>query len=291
MHFKEAKGILSDDNSMNIYRGCTHGCIYCDVRSACYQFTHDLQDIEVKENAAQLLEDTLRRKKKRCMIKTGYMSDSYNPYEEELKLTRQCLEIIYKYNFGVSIQTKSNRILRDIDILRKINEKTKCVIQITMTTYDDELCRLIEPNVSTTKERFEVLKVLQENHIPSVVWLSPILPFINDTVENMKGLLDYCEQAKVKGLICYGAGVTLRSGNREYFCSQLDRSFPGKRKLYEQTYGDMYECSSSHGREIMKLVTDFCKQNKVPLNEATFEYIDKFEDKGEGVQMSLFDYL
>ncbi len=291
MHYKEAKGLLSADNNMNIYRGCTHGCIYCDARSDCYQFSHDFQDVEVKKNAAELLEDALRRKKKKCMIKTGYMSDSYNHYEEKLGLTRECLEIIDKYNFGVAIQTKSKLILRDIDILKKINEKTKCVVQVTMTTYDDELCKLIEPNVSTTKERFEILKALQENNIPAVVWLSPILPFINDTVENMNGLLEYCKTTNVKGLICYGVGVTLRNGNRQYFYSQLDRSFPGVKRLYEKTYGDMYDCRSRNDYTVMNMITRFCKQNSVLLNQATFDYMDRYEDKGAGVQISLFDYL
>ena len=291
MHYKEAKGLLSADNSMNIYRGCSHGCIYCDVRSECYQFTHDFQDVEVKINAAELLEDALRRKKKKCMIKTGYMSDSYNEYEADLKITRKCLDIIYKYDFGISIQTKSKLILRDIDILKKINEKTKCVVQITMTTYNNELCKLIEPNVSTTQERFEILEVLHENNIPVIVWLSPILPFINDTVDNMNGLLGYCKKGGVKGVICYGVGVTLRTGNRQYFYSQLDRYFTGTRRLYERVYGNTYDCRSNNEQEIMKMITNFCSQNNVLLNQEAFSYMSRYENKGEGTQISLFDIL
>lgn len=291
MHYKEAKGLLSADNSMNIYRGCSHECIYCDGRSACYQFTHEFQDVEVKKNAVELLEDALRKKRKKCMIKTGYISDSYNKYEENLKITRECLEIIYKYKFGVTIQTKSKLILRDIDILKKINESTKCVVQVTMTTYDDELCKYIEPNVSPTKERFEILKVLHENNIPAVVWLSPILPFINDTVKNINGLLGYCKKAEVTGLICYGIGVTLRNGNRQYFYSQLDRYFPGIRKLYEQTFGDKYDCRSNHEYEIMEMIKLFCNQNNVLLNQSAFDYLDRYEEQGEGIQMTLYDYL
>ena len=181
MHFVDAKGILSSSNGMNIYRGCTHGCIYCDSRSKCYQMLHDFEDIEVKQNAPQLLEMALRSKRKKCMIGTGAMCDPYMHCVESLGLTRQCLELIDKYEFGVAIQTKSDRILRDLDLLKSINEKAKCVVQMTMTTYDVELCKLLEPNVCTTRRRFEVLKVMQENGIPTVVWLSPILPFINDT--------------------------------------------------------------------------------------------------------------
>ena len=188
MHFVDAKGILSAGNGMNLYRGCTHGCIYCDSRSRCYQFTHDFEDIEVKQNAPQLLEKALRSKRKKCMIGTGAMCDPYMPCEEELQLTRRCLELIDEYGYGLAIQTKSDLILRDLDLLRSIHCKSKCVVEMTLTTYDDELCRMIEPHVCTTKRRFEVLQIMAENNIPTVVWLSPILPFINDKRENITGL-------------------------------------------------------------------------------------------------------
>lgn len=162
MHFVNAKGILSAKNGMNIYRGCTHGCIYCDSRSTCYGMTHDFEDIEVKQNAPELLEIALRSKRKKCMIGTGAMCDPYMHCEEELKLTRKCLEIIDRYGFGATIHTKSNRILRDLDLLKSINKESKCVVQMTLTTYDEQLCKKIEPNVSTTKERVETLKILRE---------------------------------------------------------------------------------------------------------------------------------
>lgn len=217
MHFVEAKGILSSNNGMNIYRGCTHGCIYCDSRSNCYGFTHEFEDIEVKANAPQLLEKALKSKRKKCMIGTGAMCDPYLQAEEKLKLTRRCLELIDKYEYGVAIQTKSTRILRDMDILKSINAKAKAVVQMTMTTYDETLCKILEPNVSTTHERFEALMQFKKAGIPTVVWLTPILPFINDTKENINGILDYCMEAGVKGIICFNMGVTLRDGDREYF--------------------------------------------------------------------------
>ena len=227
MHFVEAKGILSAQNGMNIYRGCTHGCIYCDSRSKCYGFTHEFEDIEVKQNAPELLERALRAKRRRCMIGTGAMCDPYMHCEEELGLTRKCLEMIERYGFGVTIQTKSDRILRDLDLLKRIHQKAKCVVQMTLTTYDEALCRIVEPNVCTTKKRVEALKIFRQNGIPTVVWLCPILPFINDTRENLEGLLDYCIEAKVYGIINFGMGVTLREGDREYFYRALDRHFPG----------------------------------------------------------------
>lgn len=160
MHEIVAKSILSPQNGMNLYRGCLHGCIYCDARSTCYQMEHSFEDIAVKVNAPKLLEETLRRKRKRCMIGTGAMSDPYLPIEKELKLTRKCLELINEYEFGLAIQTKSDLILRDLDLLKSINRKTKCVVQITMTTYEEELCKILEPGVCTTKRRFESLKIM-----------------------------------------------------------------------------------------------------------------------------------
>lgn len=208
MHYVEVKSLLTKWNAINIYRGCTHGCIYCDSRSKCYHLNHLFEDIEVKKNAPQLLEDILKHKKPKIMISTGSMSDPYMPLEQKLCLTKKCLEVINKYGFGATIITKSDLILRDLDLLKSINEKAKCVVQMTLTTLDEELCKKIEPNVCTTKRRFEVLKILNENNIPTVVWFTPILPFINNTLENMKGILDYCIQANVKGIICFNAGMT-----------------------------------------------------------------------------------
>ena len=203
MHFVQAKGILSKNNGMNIYRGCSHGCIYCDSRSKCYGFTHAFEDIEVKENAPELLEKALRSKRQKCMIGTGAMCDPYLHIEETLGLTRKCLELIDRYEYGVAIQTKSNRILRDLDLLQSINEKAKAVVQMTLTTYDEELCKKIEPNVSTTRQRFEVLMECKKRGIPTLVWMTPILPFINDTEDNITGILS---AGKSKGNHVLGNG-------------------------------------------------------------------------------------
>lgn len=287
MHFVDAKGILSAQNGMNIYRGCTHGCIYCDSRSKCYQFTHDFEDIEVKQNAPELLERALRSKRKKCMIGTGAMCDPYMHCEEQLQLTRKCLEIIDRYEFGVTVQTKSTRILRDLDLLKSINEKAKAVVQMTLTTYDEDLCQILEPNVSTTRERFEALKIFQENGIHTVVWLSPILPFINDTRENIEGILDYCVRAGVHGIITFGMGVTLREGDREYFYAALDKHFPGMKEKYQRKYGYAYEVPSDNNRELMGLLRKVCKENGMLCGaEECFRYLHEFPDKYE--QMTLF---
>ena len=204
MQFVDAKGILTGSGGrcgMNIYRGCTHGCIYCDSRSRCYQFTHAFEDIEVKQNAPELLEKALRSKRRVCMIGTGSMSDPYMHCEKELGLTRRCLEIIRDNGFGLAIQTKSDRILRDIDLLDEINRETKCVVQITLTTYDDDLCKIVEPNVCNTKRRIQVLEEMQKRGIPTIVWMAPILPFINDTEENITTILNECVRTGVKGIM------------------------------------------------------------------------------------------
>lgn len=291
MHFVDAKGLLSGGGGywgMNIYRGCSHGCIYCDSRSACYQFTHPFEDIEVKRNAPQLLEAALRAKRKKCMIGTGAMSDPYMHCEESLRLTRQCLEIILRYGFGAALQTKSDRILRDIDLLAEINRRAKCVVQMTLTTYDDALCRIVEPNVCSTARRIEVLAEMQRRGIPTMVWLTPILPFINDTPENIGAILNACVQTGVKGVVCFGAGLTLREGDREYYYAALDRHFPGLKRRYMLRYGNAYELPSPRAEELNALIAGVCGAHGMLYRpEACFEYLRAFPEKFE--QLSLFD--
>ena len=291
MHFVDAKGILTSNNGMhgmNIYRGCSHGCIYCDSRSKCYQFTHPFEDIEVKQNAPELLEKALRSKRKKCMIGTGAMSDPYMHCEEALGLTRQCLEIIKKYEFGLAIQTKSDRILRDIDLLDEINRAAKCVVQITLTTYDDDLCQILEPNVCNTKRRIEVLEEMQKRGIPTIVWLTPILPFINDTEENVTSILEECARVGVKGIIDFGMGLTLREGDREYYYAALDKHFPGMKQRYIQRYGNSYELPSPNAKALQGILRRICKEYGMLSNpKDCFRYMNELPDKYQ--QMSLFD--
>lgn len=287
MHYADYKTILSPKNGMNLYRGCTHGCIYCDSRSDCYQMNHAFEDIEVKRNAPQLLEQQLRRKRTACMIGTGAMSDPYLHLEQELQLTRQCLEVIDKYRFGLAIQTKSAAILRDLDLLKSINTHSKCVVQMTLTTFDDNLCRLIEPNVSTTSQRIEVLNIMRDAGIPTVVWLCPILPYINDTEDNLLKILDACIHAEVKGIICFGFGVTLRNGNREYFYKQLDKHFPGMKEKYIRTFGNSYLCNSPNHERLMQIFHNVCTDNHIlHTPNDVFTYLKTYETGTE--QLSLF---
>ena len=288
MHFVDAKGILSAQNGMNIYRGCTHGCIYCDSRSVCYQFTHAFEDIEVKRNAPELLEKALRSKRKHCMIGTGPMSDPYMHCEEDLQLMRKCLQVIDRYGFGVAVQTKSDRILRDIDLLESINKKAKAVVQMTLTTFDDDMCAILEPNVCNTKRRIEVLKEMQKRDIPTVVWMTPILPFLNDTKDNIGALLDACIDSGVKGIICFGMGLTLREGDREYFYAALDRHFPGLKNIYIHTFGNSYEVTSPKNQELMALFMQKCRENGIlSTPDQCFSYLSDLPEPY--TQMSLFD--
>lgn len=290
MHYVEAKGILSARNGMNLYRGCSHGCIYCDSRSTCYGFTHEFEDIEVKANAPELLEKALRSKRKKCMIGTGAMCDPYLHLEEKLQLTRRCLELIDRYEFGATVLTKSTLVLRDLDLLTSINQKAKAVVQMTLTTYDEDLCRILEPHVATTRERFEALCRFRDVGIPTVVWLGPILPWINDSEDNLQGILDYCVEAGVKGILCFGMGLTLRDGDREYYYKALDRHFPGMKERYQKTYGYAYNIPCPNERELMKLFKKTCKEHGIMSTpEDCFRFLEELPERYE--QMSLFDMM
>lgn len=287
MYFVDAKTILSANNGMNgmnIYRGCSHGCIYCDSRSKCYSFDRDFEDIEVKRNAPELLDKALRSKRKVCMIGTGAMSDPYMHCERELKLTRACEEVVCKHGFGFAVQTKSDLILRDIDLLDEINRSAKCVVQMTLTTYDDKLCSVIEPNVCSTKRRVEVLAAMRDKGIPTMVWLTPILPFINDTEENLLAILDACAQVNVKGIIAFGIGLTLREGDREYFYAALDRNFPGLKERYIRTYGNNYELPVPKSGRLTRILNDFCERHGMLYKpKDCFGYMNELPDKFEQI--------
>lgn len=286
MHKIQAKGILNADNGMNIYRGCSHGCIYCDARSDCYQMKHAFEDIEVKENAPELLDAALKSKRRRCMIGTGAMSDPYLHSERELRLTRRCLEIIHKHDFGATVLTKSDMIMRDIELLASINESAKAVVQMTLTTADKELCRIIEPNVCTTARRAEVLCEMKKRGIPTVVWFTPLLPFINDTEENVRSIVRICAEAGVFGIVTFGMGMTLRSGDREYFYAQLDRHFPRLKQRYISTYGSAYELASPNEKRLWTVFDEECGRYGIESDpRRVFNFLREFP---EPEQLSLF---
>lgn len=279
MHYVSSKSILSKNNGMNLYRGCTHGCIYCDSRSEIYGMDHKFEDIEVKENSLELLKKELL-KRQPSMIGTGAMTDPYIPLEARLEYVRKSLKLIYRYGFGFTCITKSDLILRDLDLLKKINEKSRVVVQMTLTTADDDLCRIIEPNVCPTSRRVEVLETLNEEGIPTIVWLCPILPYINDTEDNINSILDYCIDANVHGILCFQMGLTLRKGNREYFYENLDKHFPGLKETYIRKFGDNYEIPSPNNAKLMGIFKRRTREHGI-LNEfgEIFEYLHEFPSK------------
>ena len=279
MHYVTSKSILSKNNGMNLYRGCTHGCIYCDSRSKKYGMDHAFEDIEVKENYLELLKKELKRKSP-SMIGTGAMTDPYIPLERQLGHVRKTLELIYDYGFGFTCITKSDLILNDLDLLKKINDKTKAVVQMTLTTADDDLASVIEPNVCSTSRRVEVLNVLRDENIPTVVWLCPILPYINDTEDNINSVLDFCIDADVKGIICHEMGLTLRDGNRQYFYLKLDEHFHGLKEKYIEKYGNSYSIPSPNNRKLMEIFKRKTSENGILNNPyKVFEYLYEFPQK------------
>ena len=247
--------------NMNIYRGCSHGCIYCDSRSDCYQ-NKDFDTVKVKENALQIIRDELRRKVKAGTIATGAMSDPYNHLERELKLTRNALELINAFGFGAAIDTKSALITRDIDVLQDVKAHSPTIVKITVTAADDNLCKKLEPNVSNTSERFEALARLTDNDIYSGVLLNPVMPFITDTEENIINILRMAKEAKAKFVHTF-MGMTLRAGNREYYYEQLDKNgdeFSNVKDKYIKRFGNRYHCPAPNAKKLWNIFTGECER-------------------------------
>lgn len=250
MEFIKAKTILQKathgnewfgiDYNMNLYKGCCHKCIYCDSRSNCYQ-VEDFDRVRAKKDEIEILSKELKSKRKKGVIGIGAMSDTYNPFEKQYEITRKALELISYYNFGVSIETKSSLITRDIDIFNEINSKSDVILKFTITTADDELSSKIEPNVCVSSERLKAMKKLSENGIFVGTLLTPIIPFITDSEKNIRNVIKLSAKNGAKFVFSMG-GVTLRENQREYFYEQLDKTFPGLKEKYIKTYGNNYFC-------------------------------------------------
>ncbi|MBM7613918.1 SPL family radical SAM protein [Alkaliphilus hydrothermalis] len=271
MEFIEAKQLLSawsdgkswfgTNYNLNIYKGCSHGCIYCDSRSQCYQ-VDDFDRVRGKENALEILERELMSKRKKGVVGTGAMSDPYNPLEKKYQLTKGSLKLLGKYSFGASLTTKSDLVVRDIELLQQISQYAPAAVHMTITTFDDDLCKKVEQRVSVSSERFKALKTLSEAGIFTGVRLWPILPFINDTEENIKSIVRASAEAGVKYVApCWG--VTLRQNQQLYFYQQLDKLFPGVKEEYIKTYGNSYECKSLRVNELKKVFVSSCKANGI----------------------------
>ncbi len=254
--------------TINLYRGCSHGCIYCDSRSSCYQIK-DFDTIQIKHNSTELLHKELRSKKQRDTIGFGSMNDCYMPIEKDQQLTRKALDIVEFHKFPVHIITKGTLVSRDIDLLRKIS-KVYAAVSITITTADDELARLIEPHAPSTSERFETLLQLREAGIYAGVTLMPILPFINDTKDNITQLVQLATKHKAAYIIA-SMGMTIREGQREYFYSQLDKQFQGYKEKYIRSFGDKYNCQSPNSSVLWQIFTNECKANSIPTQMTFYQ--------------------
>ena len=280
MHYVQAKSILTRFNEINLYRGCQHGCIYCDSRCDCYYMNHEFTDIEVKQNSLHLLEKSLRRMNEKKIIGMGSMSDPYIPLEKDLKYTRRALELIYKYGHGFRCITKSDLILRDIDLIKKVNEKTRAIICVTVTSMDDDVSKIIEPTVMPTTQRFKIMDELSKEDIPVFAWIKPVLPYITDSVENISQIVDNCIEANVTGIYCPSATVSLRDGNREYFYKKLDNHFPGLKEKYIGEFGDKPYAISPNNVEILNIIRKKSKQNNLMYKQKDLEeFFSKFPEK------------
>ena len=272
------------DYNMNIYRGCPHGCIYCDSRSDCFQ-NPDFDTVKVKENALEIIRNDLRRKVKTGVIGTGAMSDPYNPLEKELKLTRNTLELINAFNFGVSLVTKSTLITRDADILQDIQGHSPTIVKFTITTADDILCKQLEPNTATSSQRFAAMSDLSAKGIYCGIFLLPILPFVNDTVENITQVLAQAKEAGAKFVYTY-MGMTLRKGSREYYYNHLDKILPGTKEKYMKRFGTRHTCISPNSKKLWGIFTAECERLGLlyDMKAITHHYKANYENN----QLTLF---
>lgn len=245
--------------NMNIYKGCCHGCIYCDSRSACYG-VENFDRVRAKENALEIIRNDLRRKIKTGVVGTGAMSDPYNPFEKDLLLTRHALELINAYGFGSAIATKSSLITRDIDVLQDIQKNAPVLCKITITAANDALCRKIEPNVSVSSERFDAIQKLQSAGLFSGVLLMPVLPYITDNEENIVSIVRMAKESGAK-FIYPAFGMTLRGNQRAHYYSKLDALFPGLKEKYMKQYGERYSCGSPKAKKLYGLFVSECEKN------------------------------
>lgn len=295
MEFIPAKTIVSgymeenrwfgNNYNMNIYKGCCHGCIYCDSRSECYR-VENFDEVRAKENALALIERELKSKRRTGVVGTGAMSDPYNPFEKQYMLTRGALELINKYKFGSAIATKSNLVTRDIDILKSIQIHSPVIVKITITSFDDELCKKIEPNVAVSSKRFSAIKELSENELFAGILMMPILPFLEDNEENIKNIITSAHESGAK-FIYPAFGVTLRQNQRDWYYNKLDENFPGIKQKYINQFGNSYGCSSPNGNKLKQIFKALCKKYNMlyKMNDIIKEYKKGYDDK----QLSIFD--
>lgn len=294
MEYVKAKSLISHQGknigfngaeyNMNLYRGCNHGCIYCDSRSSCYQI-EEFDKVCAKENALSILDKELSSKRKKGIIGFGAMSDPYNSFEESEELTKGALKLCAKYQFGVSLLTKSDLVLRDVELFKKINLEAPAAVRMTITTFDDELAGIIEPNISVSSNRFNALQIYAQNDIVTGIHLWPILAFINDDIENIKNIVEKAAECGIDYVYPY-FGVTLRHNQRAYFFQKLDRYFPGVKKEYIKTFGESYECLSPNRDKLWTVFEKECKKHH--LLYKTPDIVSKIRNSKKQKQIMMF---
>lgn len=277
---------FGNDYNMNLYRGCCHGCIYCDSRSECYH-VDNFDTVRAKENALAILRDELRRKIRKGIIGTGAMSDPYNPFEQTELLTRHALELISAYEFGITVITKSPLITRDIDVYSEISEHSPILCKMTVTTADDELCRLIEPNAAPSSERFNALAKMSESGLFTGITLMPVLPFLEDSEDNIVKIVRTAHQCGVRCIYPF-FGVTLRANQREHFLDELDKRFPDSklRERYIRYFGNRYECISPNAKRLWSVFTSECDRFGILYNMKSI--ISAYQRGYGDMQLSFF---
>jgi DNA repair photolyase len=258
---KTPRGWFGIDYQLNLYRGCTHGCIYCDSRSECYQ-NEPFDVVRYKGNAIELLSSELANKPKHRIIGFGSMSDPYNPLEHDLELTRKALEMIHFHNHGVVMLTKSADVVRDIALFKQIQTHSPMVVMMTVTTANETLQKKLEPAVSTTAERFRAIAKLTNEGIPCGVMMMPIVPFVNDTVDNVEAIVRKAKEARAS-FVYPSFGMTLRDKQRDYFYEQIEKTFPGLKNVYMDNFGERYSCQSPHAPELKKAFVFECRRQKL----------------------------
>lgn len=292
MHYKEVKAILSPQNGLNIYRGCSYDCMFCDARSACHRLDHAFDDIEVKDHAVDMLENTLKKKRTRSMIQIGASSEPYLPLEQELQLIRRCLNQIERFDFGLVLHTKSLLALRDMDVLTKIHRKTKCVVVVRVFTHDGTLSERLEPGTASPEERFSLIRTFAEQGIPVIANISPILPYINDSEDGMRQLLEACVDAGVYGVLTDKMCPVLREGNKDRFYQKLYKRFPEVYDQYENEFANEKSLKTKKQTALMKIIREVCESHDVQYDkEELLRFTREYKNKTVGTQLSLFDMM
>src|SRR4030043_1094809 len=227
---------------MNLYRGCTHSCVYCDGRSERYRVEGVFgEDVAVKTNAVEVLRRELKPIGRHAKLKPGFImlgggvGDSYQPAEEKYQLTRKTLQLLCEYRWPVHILTKSTLVERDLDIIKRINQQNRAIVSFSFSSANDEVSAIFEPHVPPPSERLKTLAAFEKEGVACGMFLLPVIPFITDTPEMIGETLKKARDVGVD-FVVFG-GMTLKAGRqKDYFYKILSEKHPELTAKYEQIY-------------------------------------------------------